>query len=203
MLKKEIRERVIGGLVEQGVITLTEQLEAVPLSSSSTETESGPSAETPSDAGKVYLTGEYSPQSSAGNIEARLKVRLTRLQLEARERETHSQLQHQLEMRKAELQAETERAVRLRQLELEASNKGQSAPRDSDDKEEKKAAESSLLPVQDASAEHTPPTGPELPLAGGAAFPVSRERLSQMQEADPTLRECFAKVWFLHNAASM
>ncbi|KAG7504746.1 hypothetical protein JOB18_015688 [Solea senegalensis] len=51
-----------------------------------------------------------------------------------------------------------------------------------------------LRAVQDASAEHAPPTGPKLPLTGGAAFPVSRERLSQMREADPTLWECFAKV---------
>ncbi|XP_030270481.1 uncharacterized protein LOC115580348 [Sparus aurata] len=386
MLKKEIRERVIGGLVEQGAITLTEQMESVPLPSSSAEAESGPSTETPAADEKVSQAGERgktpftlprydpSPQSSTGHTEARLKVRLARLQLEARERETQSQLQLQLEIRKAELQAETERAVRLRQLELEASNMGQSAPRDSvsavsrpsspprssnprgpkeerecyychqvghviancltlkrkeqssrpspakgvglikadcgvnidssdqkiddcfkpfvfdafvsltgesadkhpiralrdtacsqsvilasalpfsdnsachyslvlrgvemgymprpvhrvyiqstlvtgsfpvavctelpipgivllmgndiagDDKEKKKEAESSLLPVQDASAKHTRPTGPELPLAGDAAFPVSRACLSQMQKADPTLRECFTKV---------
>lgn len=143
MLKKEIRERVIGGLVEQGAITLTEQMESVPLPSSSAEAESGPSTETPAADEKVSQAGERgktpftlprydpSPQSSTGHTEARLKVRLARLQLEARERETQSQLQLQLEIRKAELQAETERAVRLRQLELEASNMGQSAPRDS------------------------------------------------------------------------
>ncbi|KAG7506089.1 hypothetical protein JOB18_046471 [Solea senegalensis] len=51
-----------------------------------------------------------------------------------------------------------------------------------------------LRAVQDASAEHAPPTGPKLPLTGGAAFQVGRERLSQMREADPTLWECFAKV---------
>ena len=59
---------------------------------------------------------------------------------------------------------------------------------------EEKEAESFLLPVQDESAAQVLPTGPELPLAGDAAFPVNRERLSQMQKADPTLQECFAKV---------
>ena len=64
----------------------------------------------------------------------------------------------------------------------------------SSDKEEKKEAENFLLPVQDESAEQALPTGPELPLAGGAAFPANRACLSQMQKADPTLQECFAKV---------
>lgn len=41
MLKKEIRERVIGGLEEQGVISVTEQLESVSLPSSSAEAGGG------------------------------------------------------------------------------------------------------------------------------------------------------------------
>lgn len=143
MLKKEIRERVIGGLEEQGVISIAEQLESVSLPSSSAEAGGGPSTETPSGSGKVYKAGERaktpftlpkydpSPSSSTGHTEARLKVRLARLQLEAHEREAQAQLQLQLEMRKIELQAETERAVRLRQLELETSDTGRSAPRGS------------------------------------------------------------------------
>ncbi|CAL8311624.1 unnamed protein product [Boreogadus saida] len=49
------------------------------------------------------------------------------------------------------------------------------------------------------SAAQAPPTGPELPLAGGAAFPVNRACLSQMQKADLTLEGCFAKVGPLDN----
>lgn len=140
MLKKEIRERVISGLVEQGVIILTEQLESAPFSSSLVE-ESGPDTKTPSGSGEgqageqrktPFTLPRYDPSpQSAGNTEARLKVRLARLQLEAHERETQSQLQLQLEIRKAELQAETEKAVRLRQLELEAVDTGRNVIRGS------------------------------------------------------------------------
>lgn len=123
------------------MISVTEQLESVSLPSSSAEAGGGPSTETPSGSGKVYKAGERaktpftlpkydpSPPSSTGHTEARLKVRLARLQLEAHEQEAQAQLQ--LEMRKIELQAETERAVRLRQLELETSDTGRSAPRGS------------------------------------------------------------------------
>lgn len=138
MLKREIRDRLVGGLMEQGVITLSEPVRPASPLSTSAEAESGPCGETPSESGQVRQADERkktpftlprydpSPHSSTSNTEARLKVRLARLQLEAREREAQSQLQLQLEIRKAELQAETDRAVRLRQLELEAP--GRSVP---------------------------------------------------------------------------
>lgn len=88
MLKKEIKEWVISGLVEQGVIILTEQLESAPFSFA-------------------------------------------------------------------------------------------------DDKEKEK---------EDEAGGKAPSTDRELPLAGGAAFPVNRAGLSQMQKADPTLQECFGRV---------
>ena len=134
---------MISGLVEEGGITLTEQLESVSLPSFSAEAVSDLSAETPSDSGKAYQAGErgktpftmpkydLSPQSGTGNTGTRLKVSLARLKLEAHEQEMQSQLQLKLEIRKAELQAETEKAVRLRQLGLEASETGRSAPRGS------------------------------------------------------------------------
>ena len=49
---------MISGLVEEGGITLTEQLESVSLPSFSAEAVSDPSAETPSDSGKAYQAGE-------------------------------------------------------------------------------------------------------------------------------------------------
>ena len=127
--------------MEQGVITMTEQLESMSLPSASAEAATDPSAETPSDSGKAYQAGErgktpftmpkydLSPPSGTGSTGARFKVRLARLQLEAHEREMQAQLQFRLEIRKAEIQAET--AVRLKQLELEASETGRSAPRGS------------------------------------------------------------------------
>jgi hypothetical protein len=44
--------------VEQGVITMTEQLESMSLPSASAEATTDPSAETPSDSGKAYQAGE-------------------------------------------------------------------------------------------------------------------------------------------------
>lgn len=56
--------------------------------------------------------------------EARLKVRLARLQLEAQEKAQSREVQMRLEIRKLEIKAD--KAVRLRQLELESQREQQS-----------------------------------------------------------------------------
>lgn len=67
-----------------------------------------------------------SPDGAAGSGEgARLKVRLARLELEAREKHEQAQRDLQLQIRKLEIEADT--AVRIRQLELSAQQGGPSA----------------------------------------------------------------------------
>lgn len=65
--------------------------------------------------------------SSGSRDEARLKVRLARLQLEAQEKAQNmqAQLQFQLEIKRLEIEAD--KAVRLRQLELESQKLTQAA----------------------------------------------------------------------------
>ncbi|XP_036066868.1 uncharacterized protein LOC118598333, partial [Oryzias melastigma] len=58
----------------------------------------------------------FSPGSDGSRDEARLKVRLARMQIEAQERAQERQMR--LEIKRLEIQAE--QAVRIRQLELEA-----------------------------------------------------------------------------------
>uniref|UniRef100_A0A672HFT3 CCHC-type domain-containing protein n=1 Tax=Salarias fasciatus TaxID=181472 RepID=A0A672HFT3_SALFA len=67
-----------------------------------------------------------SPPSASSLDEARVKVRLARLQMEAQERAKSRQAQLTLEIRRMEIEADKE--VHLRQLELEAQSRAAPAP---------------------------------------------------------------------------
>lgn len=67
-----------------------------------------------------------SPRSTDSLGEARLKVRLARLQMEAQDKAKSRQAQLKPEIRKMEIEAD--KAVRLRQLELEAQQRETPAP---------------------------------------------------------------------------
>ena len=146
ILKRELKALVVGKLVELKLLVLPEQLEPAVLEDDirpdkpgsvesqvhepagaqavlSLEGEIGDRMKTP------FTLPRYDPLStaSAGSSrdEARLKVRLARLQMEAHEKAQNrqAQLQYQLEIRKLEIEAD--KAVRLRQLELESQKETQ------------------------------------------------------------------------------
>lgn len=101
LLKKYLCIRIIDNSVEQGEIVLPEQAQRM----------------------KTWITlPRYNPSlpssSARSRDEARMKVRLARLQLDAQERERQQHLQLKLDVRRLELEMEVDKAVRLRKLEL-------------------------------------------------------------------------------------
>ena len=138
ILKKELKALVVGKLVELGFIEVSVPTEsAVPEDGTLGEAAgSRPLKGDPPGGGKEEGEPEERPPtpvtlprydplspslgSSGSTREARLKVRIARLQMESQEkaRGRQAELQYQLEVKRMEIEAET--AVRLRQLELEA-----------------------------------------------------------------------------------
>lgn len=139
LLKKELRDLIVNKLVELNLLSLPSQIQsssALPtVAEPAAETESaGPSnlAERPQEQtpeGDMKVVGgiqtpvtlpRFDPLSASSGsvgskVDARLKVRLARLQAEAEEK---AQLrQYQLEIKRLEIEAE--KAIKLRQLELE------------------------------------------------------------------------------------
>lgn len=62
----------------------------------------------------------FSPESRGSSMDARLKVRLVRLQLEAQEKEKVRKADYDLRLQVHRLEMEAEKEVKLRQLEVEA-----------------------------------------------------------------------------------
>ncbi|CAJ1087392.1 uncharacterized protein LOC118469438 [Xyrichtys novacula] len=128
ILKKELKSLVIGKLVELGVIVLPVLPES-PVCAPGSETAADYTAQR--EFSKVsaqpktpFTLPRYDPPFSGSTDslgEARLKVRLARIQMEAQERAENRQAKLRLEIRKMEIEAD--KAVRLRQLELEAQLK--------------------------------------------------------------------------------
>ncbi|KAM7409561.1 hypothetical protein PAMA_001172 [Pampus argenteus] len=117
ILKRDLKSLVVGKLVELGVIVLP----VLPDSPVPAEAKERPT--TP------FTLPRYDPPSSASSDssnEARLKVRLARLQMESQEKAESRQNQLKLEIRRMEIEAD--KAVRLRQLELEAQLRETPAP---------------------------------------------------------------------------
>ncbi|XP_027141960.1 uncharacterized protein LOC113747241 [Larimichthys crocea] len=117
ILKRDLKSLVKGKLVELGVIVLPV------LSDSPVPAEAKERPRTP------FTLPRYDPSSSASTDslgEARLKVRLARLQMESQEKVESRQNQLKLEIRRMEIEAD--KAVRLRQLELEAQLRETPAP---------------------------------------------------------------------------
>lgn len=139
LVKKELRDLIVNKLVELNLLTLPSEISV----SSALPTDAVPAAESesagPSNIAKKpqELTPEVdmevvggiatpvtlprfdplsvSPGSVGSKVDARLKVRLARLQFEAEEK---AQLrQYQLEVKRLEIEAE--KAIKLRRLELE------------------------------------------------------------------------------------
>ncbi|XP_078797643.1 uncharacterized protein LOC144989313 isoform X2 [Oryzias latipes] len=147
-----------------------------------------------------------SPDGAAGSGEgARLKVRLARLELEAREKHEQAQRDLQLQIRKLEIEADT--AVRIRQLELSAQQGGPSAGIAEDQHSGAPAAPPlsqhpavfDITFADDPDRKADTQEAAETPESGASAveevpLPVDRARLGAEQKADPTLRQYFSRA---------
>lgn len=124
--KSEIRSAVSSGLVQLGVLTLSAGVGEVTAEADgrSGEEERSETAEGKvSEAKAVFPPSDpFSPGSDGSESGARLKVRLARVQVEARERAESCRLEadmkFRLEIRRLEIEAETQ--IKLRELEIAA-----------------------------------------------------------------------------------
>ncbi|KAK0144157.1 hypothetical protein N1851_017473 [Merluccius polli] len=129
ILKRDLQGLVLGELIEQELVMLPAQAEPTERLGTLGEKDSRESVQ-------GVLAGEppktpvtmprYDPLSSvsAGSIhEARLKVRLARLRIEAEERAQNREAQLKLNIKRLEIEAET--AVHLRELELASQRETQ------------------------------------------------------------------------------
>lgn len=139
LLKRELKALIVGELAEQDILVLPAQSGPAVLTPSEgaagqpgvgdflgasaikeTDSEGAERLKTP------YTLPRYDPPSSASSGamgDARLKLRLARIRMEAEEKaqQRKAQLDYQLEVRRLEIEAET--AVKLRQLELESQRR--------------------------------------------------------------------------------
>lgn len=146
-LKKEIKNKVVEKLVELKVLripfhqvqTEAEDDVALAVSSDSDTKREGIIQATPL-GGRLEGEGPpatlprfdpFSPGSSRPSSEARLKVRLARLQFEAQEKERMQKADYDLKLQVRKLEIEAEKEIKLRQLDLEAMriSSGQGAAR--------------------------------------------------------------------------
>ncbi|XP_043098834.1 uncharacterized protein LOC122347537 [Puntigrus tetrazona] len=127
-LKRDIKSAVLQQLVELGVLVLPagagkECLESDEHLSLSGDEAPGGAAEVEGSETKAALPAfePFSPASLGSGGDARLKVRLARVQLEAQERVEgrRAELEWRLKVRKLEIEAETQ--IKLRELELNAA----------------------------------------------------------------------------------
>ncbi|KAG8013708.1 hypothetical protein GBF38_022336, partial [Nibea albiflora] len=123
----------------------------------------------------------FSVESTPGSkVDARLKVRLARLQLEKEERESEREFQFRRELELKKLEADT--AVRLRQVELQASTI--------------QASEDELPPgAGSADGDFRKPEKvgePVAPVDLPAPLPLCRKALIAAQQSDQSLVKCIA-----------
>ena len=135
--KAELKAVILDSLINKGIFSLPVSDEALGLAGVSSAKGGADSLEGKESENPVGLTPTvesgravqkpvtlphfvpFSAESTPGSkLDARLKVRLARLQLEKEERDREFQLRKELEFKK--LEAET--AIKLRQLELQASS---------------------------------------------------------------------------------
>ncbi|XP_016388304.1 uncharacterized protein LOC107724040 [Sinocyclocheilus rhinocerous] len=126
-LKREIKSIVLKKLVELGVLVLPEASEDGSLASHACpefeEEEQSGTAEVEGSEAKAVLPPfePFSPASAGSGGDARLKVRLARMQMDARERAEERQAERllHLKIRRWEIEAETQ--IKMRELELNAA----------------------------------------------------------------------------------
>ncbi len=115
LVKSEMKEAVVSGLVQKGVLSLV-----AGETSSDVQVEVTDKAEHADVVTPLFTLPRLLPlsveSSSSSRDDARLKVRLVRLQLDREERERDFQLRRELELKR--LEAET--ALKMRGLELQA-----------------------------------------------------------------------------------
>ncbi|XP_033962820.1 uncharacterized protein [Pseudochaenichthys georgianus] len=126
LVKSELKATLITGLVEQGVLRRPVLVESP-----------GTVVQSATKQANIFTTPQFDSFSAGSSptgskVDARVKVRMARLQCEReeREREREFQLRRELESRKHELEIrklEADTAVRMRQLELQAAVGGDSA----------------------------------------------------------------------------
>ncbi|XP_033945079.1 uncharacterized protein [Pseudochaenichthys georgianus] len=120
LVKSELKATLITGLVEQGVLRRPVLVESP-----------GTVVQSATKQANIFTTPQFDSFSAGSSptgskVDARVKVRMARLQCEReeREREREFQLRRELESRKHELEIrklEADTAVRMRQLELQAA----------------------------------------------------------------------------------
>ncbi len=134
-LKREIKSVVVKGLEELGVLALADGVEQDSLSDDAHplvlgEEEASETAEVEDSKAKAVLPpfDPLSPVLSGAGSEARLKLRLAKIQMEERARvaEHRAELELQLEIRRLEIDAEKQ--VKLRELELRVARDAPGPP---------------------------------------------------------------------------
>ena len=116
LLKARLKEYVVHMLVGKEVLGVTV---ASPCSDARADMQAGAEAKPPA---TLPRFNPLSPTLSMSSQDARLKVRLARLQMEAEREERQAEREHQLEIRRIE----AEKEVKLRRLELEAASAARS-----------------------------------------------------------------------------
>ncbi len=126
-LKREIKNIVLQKLVELGVLVLPEVIEDGSLASDirpelGEEEQSGTAEVEGSEAKAVLPPFEpFSPASAGSGVDARLKVRLARVQMDARERAEDRQAERELRLKIRRLEIEAEMQIKMRELDLKAA----------------------------------------------------------------------------------
>ncbi|XP_033972270.1 uncharacterized protein LOC117471407 isoform X1 [Trematomus bernacchii] len=152
LVKSELKATVITGLVEQGVLSLPTSVESPGTVAGAVAAESPgggrvgvtPGVQSATEQAKLFNMPQLDSFSAGSSptgskLDARVKVRMARLQWEKEERDRDFQLRRELEIRKLELEirkleadtdvrreleirkVEADTAVRMRQLELQAA----------------------------------------------------------------------------------
>ncbi|XP_070404067.1 uncharacterized protein [Nothobranchius furzeri] len=119
VLKKDLKLLIVEHLEDMGILKTENE------SGAKTEPEGSPADPDECDDPEVPAAAEdHEGSPTEGSRDARLQVRLARLDMEREERAQAKRLQMELEVRRMEIEADT--AVRIRKLELEAqlSNPG-------------------------------------------------------------------------------
>ncbi len=127
-LKREIKSAVIQRLVETKVLVLPARVEEESLGANvqvpllGEEERSGDAVVEGSGAKASLLPFEpFSPTSMRSGGDARLKVRLARVQMEAHEKAEERQAEMKLRLKVRKLEIEADKQIRLRKLELNAA----------------------------------------------------------------------------------
>ncbi|XP_033998203.1 uncharacterized protein LOC117492193 [Trematomus bernacchii] len=136
LVKSELKATLITGLVEQGVLSLPILVESPGTVAGAVAAVSHggvtPGVQSATEQATLFTMPQFDLFSAGSSptgskLDARVKVRMARLQWEKEERDRDFQLRRELEIRKSELEIrklEADTAVRMRQLELQAAGGG-------------------------------------------------------------------------------